>query len=196
MIMTSRGDQDMTGWTETQVITKPRPRAAAVPRPAGPPAGADADALEELFRCVYPVLAGWAGRQVDADTAHDIASEAFARLLSRCTRVESPRSYLYVIAANLIRDHWRKSERERRAAGRMTAGAAAEPVTHPGQDVDVRALIAALPQRLHEPFLLHHYAGLGVREVAALLHRPEGTVKADLSAARARLKRALREHES
>ena len=66
------------------------------------------DAAEELFRTAYPKLAGWARRLVDDDeTAHEIASEAFVRLLSRWTRVESPQSYLYMIATNLIRDHWR-----------------------------------------------------------------------------------------
>src|SRR5579862_2890095 len=71
----------------------------------------DAAAAEELFRGVYPVLAGWVRRLVgDDDTAHEIASEAFVRLLARWTRVDNPQSYLYMIATNLIRDHWRKTE--------------------------------------------------------------------------------------
>jgi RNA polymerase sigma-70 factor (ECF subfamily) len=45
--------------------------------------------------------------------------------------------------------------------------------------------------RLRSAFLLHYYAGFGVREVATMLGRPEGTVKADLHHARARLKAAL-----
>jgi RNA polymerase sigma-70 factor (ECF subfamily) len=176
--------------------------AAPFPSPAGniiegEPVGTagevvDADAAAELFKGAYPKLAGWVRRLVDDDeTAHEIASEAFVRLLSRWTRVESPQSYLYMIATNLIRDHWRKTERERRALRNVTAGAAADPVAYPGQDVDVRDLIASLPPRLRDPFLLHYYGGFGIREVAALLHRPEGTIKADLFAARAKLKTAL-----
>ena len=89
----------------------------------------DAEAVEELFKGVYPRLAGWVRRLVDDDeTAHEIASEAFVRLLSRWTRVDSPQSYLYMIATNLIRDHWRKTERERRALRSVTAGAPADPV--------------------------------------------------------------------
>ena len=154
----------------------------------------DADAAEELFKGVYPKLAGWVRRLVDDDeTAHEIASEAFVRLLSRWTTVDSPQSYLYMIATNLIRDHWRKTERERRAIRSVTAGTAADPVTYPVQDVDVRNLIASLPPRLRDPFLLHYYGGFGIREVATLLRRPEGTIKADLFAARARLKTALGE---
>src|SRR5580692_10769813 len=83
----------------------------------------DVDADEELFKGVYPRLAGWVRRLVnDDDTAHEIASEAFVRLLARWTTVESPHSYLYMIATNLIRDHWRKTKRERRTLLSVTAG--------------------------------------------------------------------------
>jgi len=159
---------------------------------AGEVQGVDAEPVEELFKGVYPKLAGWVRRLVDDDdTAHEIASEAFVRLLSRWTRVDSPQSYLYMIATNLIRDHWRKTERERRAIRSVTAGAALQEVAYPVQDVDVRNLIASLPPRLRDPFLLHYYGGFGIREVAAPLRRPEGTIKADLFAARARLKTLL-----
>src|ERR1700678_2366467 len=160
-------------------------------------ADADADAADELFRTAYPKLAGWGRRLVDDDdTAHEIASEAFVRLLGRWTRVDSPQSYLYMIATNLVRDHWRKTERERRAMRSVTAGASAEPLAYPDQDVDVRNLIASLPARLRDPFLLHYYGGFGIREVAALLHKPESTIQADLFAARAKLKTALGERDA
>jgi len=164
---------------------------------AGEVQGVDADAAGELFKGVYPKLAGWVRRLVDDDdTAHEIASEAFVRLLSRWTRVDSPQSYLYMIATNLIRDHWRKTERERRAIRSVTAGAALNEVAYPVQDVDVRNLIASLPPRLRDPFLLHYYGGFGIREVATLLRRPEGTIKADLFAARARLKTLLGQRDA
>lgn len=50
---------------------------------------------------------------------------------------------------------------------------------------------SALPPRLRHPFVLYYYGGLHIREVAALLRRREGSIKADLFAARARLKAAL-----
>jgi len=153
---------------------------------------ADREAAEDLFNACYPRLAGWVRRLVDDDdTAHEIASEAFTRLLARWSGLDNPQSYLYMIATNLVRDHWRKAGRERKAIRTITAAASADPAYYPAQDVDVRALIEALPPRLRSPFLLHYYAGLGVREVAVMLGRPEGTVKADLYHARARLKAAL-----
>jgi RNA polymerase sigma-70 factor, ECF subfamily len=152
---------------------------------------------EELFTAHYPKLAGWVRRLVDDDeTAHEIASEAFVRLLSKWTnpdKLESPQSYLYMIATNLVRDHWRKMERERRAYSKAAAGTDPEPFSDPSQDVDVRELLAALPDRLREPFLLHYYAGFGIREIALQLKKPEGTIKADLFHARGRLRDALAE---
>ena len=155
---------------------------------------ADREAAEELFNACYPRLAGWVRRLVDDDeTAHEIAAEAFTRLMSRWSGLDNPQSYLYMIATNLIRDHWRKMSRERRAIRTMTATVPREPSWQPAQDVDVRALIEELPPRLRSAFLLHYYAGFGVKEVASLLGRPEGTVKADLHHARNRLKAAVGE---
>jgi RNA polymerase sigma-70 factor, ECF subfamily len=202
----------MTTWTETQVPAElcPRPVMAKGSRWFPPAAGAITDpdpvgtagdvddgtvddgTVEDLFRSVYPKLAGWARRLVDDDdTAHEIASEAFVRLLSRWTKVDSPKSYLYMVATNLIRDYWRKTERERRPIRSVTAGAPADLVAYPAQDVDVRSLIASLPPRLRDPFLLHYYGGFRIRELAAMFRKPEGTIKADLFAARTRLKTAL-----
>jgi RNA polymerase sigma-70 factor, ECF subfamily len=164
------GEPDMTTWSKT---------------------------AEELFRRDYGKLAGWVRHRVDDDdTAHEIASEAFVRLLTRNIRPDSPSQYLYMIATNLVRDHWRKAKRERQAIGDVTAVAAIAPVTDPTQDVDVWHLIASLPPRLREPILLHYYGGFGIREVAGLLRRPAGTIKADLFAARAKLKATLAEESA
>jgi RNA polymerase sigma-70 factor (ECF subfamily) len=156
----------------------------------------DRAAAEELFNACYPRLAGWVRRLVnDDDTAHEIASEAFTRLLARWSALDNPQSYLYMIATNLVRDHWRKAGRERKALSAITARAQFEAEYQPGQDVHVRALLEALPDRLRSPFLLHYYAGFPLREVAAMLGRPEGTIKADLFQARARLRKALGESD-
>jgi len=154
----------------------------------------DRAAAEDLFNACYPKLAGWVRRLVDDDdTAHEIASEAFTRLLGRWSALDNPQSYLYMIATNLVRDHWRRTGRERKALRAITVSVPFDPVYHPAQDVDVRALLQSLPDRLRSPFLLHYYAGFPLRDVATLLGRPEGTIKADLFQARARLKAALGE---
>lgn len=152
----------------------------------------DQDRAAQLFVAAYPRLAGWVRRLVDDDdTAHEIASEAFTRLLARWRSLDNPQGYLYMIAANLVRDHWRRAGRERQAMRVLASAGPAEPAWQPAQDVDVRALIAGLPARLRTPFLLHYYGGFGVREIASMTGRPEGTIKADLYSARARLRQAL-----
>ncbi|WP_328720451.1 RNA polymerase sigma factor [Streptomyces sp. NBC_00247] len=149
-------------------------------------------AASELFAVLYPRLAGWCRRLVDDDgTAHEIASEAFTRLWARWTSVDEPRGYLYVTAANLVRDHWRSLERERKAVRRVVAeevvGGHAEQA-----DPSVRMMVQSLPERLRVPILLHYYADMPIREVSALTGRKEGTVKADLHAARELLRAHLR----
>src|SRR5215510_12713476 len=144
------GCMAVTGDVVTLQATWARPPATAARQRSSVARlrNADREAAEELFNACYPRLAGWVRRLVDDDeTAHEIAAEAFTRLLSRWT----------------------------------------------AQDVDVRDLIESLPPRLRSAFLLHYYAGFAVKEVAMLLGRPEGTVKADLHHARARLKAAVGE---
>ncbi|MFJ4688089.1 RNA polymerase sigma factor [Streptomyces sp. NPDC091377] len=150
-------------------------------------------AASELFAVLYPRLAGWCRRLVDDDeTAHEIASEAFTRLWARWAKVEEPRGFLYVTAANIVRDHWRKLERERRAVRRATNEAAVRPPHTEPADPSVRLLVQSLPERLRVPILLHYYADMPIREVSALTGRKEGTVKADLHAARELLRVHLR----
>jgi RNA polymerase sigma-70 factor, ECF subfamily len=173
--------------------TAPRSLSTSRGDPVGRFLGTDAAAAEELFDSTYPRLAGWVRRLVDDDeTAHEIASEAFTRLLARWSSLDNPQSYLYMIATNLVRDHWRKTERERRAMRTVTASSASDYVPSPSADVDVRQLIQTLPVRLRNAFLLHYYAGFAVREVAAMLGRPEGTIKADLFQARAKLRASMK----
>lgn len=149
-------------------------------------------AASELFAALYPRLAGWCRRLVDDDeTAHEIASEAFTRLWARWTNVSEPRGFLYVTAANLVRDHWRKLERERRAVRRVSDEVAVRPQNEQA-DPSVRLLVQSLPERLRVPILLHYYADMPIREVSALTGRKEGTVKVDLHAAREMLRAHLR----
>jgi RNA polymerase sigma-70 factor (ECF subfamily) len=150
-------------------------------------------AASALFADLYPGLAGWCRRLVDDDgTACEIASEAFTRLWSRWAGVDEPRGFLYVTAANLVRDHWRKLERERRAM-RHVATEASLAARDPGAEssVPVRLLVQSLPERLRIPVLLYYYADLPVREIALLTGRREGTVKSDLHAARELLRARL-----
>jgi RNA polymerase sigma-70 factor, ECF subfamily len=168
----------------------------AEPEQAGPPAGRrrmDADALAaELFAAHYGRLAGWCRKLLDDDdTAHEVAMEAFTRLLGRLRKVDDPVGYLYVIAANLVRDHWRKTRREREVLRLTKQGYTASGGEAEFQGTDLRALVESLPDRLRVSVLLYYYAGFPLADVARLTNRPAGTVKSDLFQARAQLRQAL-----
>ncbi|WP_189936122.1 RNA polymerase sigma factor [Streptomyces sulfonofaciens] len=170
----------------------------AVHEAAPPPAGgrrasrSREAAAAELFATAYPRLAGWCRGLVRSDeTAHEIAAEAFTRLWSRWSAVDAPVPYLYSIASNLIKHHWRHTDRERQALYRM-ARDAAEPAPAADRGMVIKHLVQALPERQRAPVLLHYYAGLTIDEIAKALHRRPGTIKSDLHDARQRLRAELR----
>lgn len=146
------------------------------------------DAARELFAAFYGRLAGWTARLVDDndnDTAHEIATEAFIRLLVRWESVQDPRAWLYMTAGNLVRDHWRRTSRERSAYRRHGVGRQVDQGVDVATRTTVRTLVEALPERLREPVLLHYYADLSVAQVAGLLGKADGTIKRALFDARA-----------
>lgn len=143
----------------------------------------------ELFAAHYGRLAGWCRRLLDDDqTASEIAMEAFTRLLGRLRKVDDPVGYLYVIAANLVRDHWRKTKREREGMRVLQHERPADPS---GGDPELRRLVEELPERLRITVLLYYYAGFPIGDIARLTDRPTGTVKSDLFQARTVLRKAL-----
>lgn len=143
------------------------------------------EAARVLWNLHYAPLAGWCAVLVgDRDAAHDIASEAFTRLLSRWLTVHDPKGYLYVTATNLVRDRWRREQRDRKLYQRLEQ---TTPTSTPASDPWLRDLVERLPERMRAPVLLHYYADMSIAEVAGALHRPEGTVKRILFDARHRL---------
>lgn len=176
--------------------TEPRGRVLrprGVHATAASPVAAHRVGREDAARAVwvehYGALAGWCAALIgDTDVAHDIAAEAFSRLLGRWTSVRDPKPFLYAVAGNLARDHWRRQAHDRRLAARAAAGQLHE---QPAADPWLRDLVERLPERLRMPVLLHYYADLPVAAVAAAMHRPEGTIKRLLAEGRAALLESL-----
>jgi RNA polymerase sigma factor (sigma-70 family) len=157
-------------------------------RMSGAVVGADEFAVREIYQAHYGTLTGWTARLVgDRDLAHDIATEAFIRLLRHWGEVSEPRAWLYTTSANLVRDHWRKRGREAVAYGKV--GLDLETAHTPDQAtaITVREAVLSLPDRLRVTVLLHYFADLTVAQVAAQLGKSEGAVKRDLWEARGKL---------
>ncbi len=158
-------------------------------------AAADFDAL---FRAHQPRLVNAltlvAG---DRETAADAVQEAFVKAHLRWRRVGSyddPIGWVRRVAVNQLRDEHRRGRRKRRALDRL----AAEPVgsgdhTLPDALVDHELMtrLAELPQRQRLCVVLRYVEDLGTAEIARTLDVSEGTVKSNLSDARARLRSQL-----
>ena len=164
---------------------------SAVPQPL-PARAAPADVVsrefQELFDALAPMLIGYCVTLVgDVELAHDIAQEAFARLFSRWVSVRSPRAYVYLVATNLAREHWRRAKSEQRALAHVARASDESPAHDPW----LWDLVKRLPARLRTVVLLHYYADLPIEEVARQLHLPKGTVKQRLHHARKLLHNAI-----
>jgi RNA polymerase sigma-70 factor (ECF subfamily) len=144
------------------------------------------DAARVLFNLHYAPLAGWCAVLLgDAEAARDVASEAFTRLLARWVTVKDPKGYLYVTATNLVKDKWRREQRDRKLCAHLEQTVA---TSTPAPDLTVRDMVERLPERTRVPVLLHFWADMSVADVARHMHRPEGTVKRLLSDARTQLR--------
>lgn len=152
-------------------------------------------AREEQFRAFYaleyPALARYAYKLVrDAEQAHDLSQEAFSRMYGGWVRLKEPRAYLYGVTTNLARKAWRQRARESAVVERL-AHLPEEHVPSHDSAVVLRASIQGIPAKLRDVVLLHYFADLSVAQVATAVGRPEGTVKRQLSEARALLAVAL-----
>ena len=186
-LVTGDGATGVTAELVLGGVDSARPDAAeaVVPRPRE-------EAFRDLYQAEYGALAGYCTSLTgDVQLARDITQEAFARLFARWVGVREPKAYVYYVATNLARRHWRRSKKEREIydeiGHRPTADAAA-------YDPWLRDLVERLPERLREVVLLHYYADLPLSDIAVLTKRPLGTVKRRLHEARQLLAEALEGH--
>ena len=162
----------------------PHDDAAAIARSLQEPA-----AFEEVFARHLAAVHAFAERRVGRDLAEEVAAETFARAFAARRRYDaghaSARPWLFGIATNVLRRHWRTERR--RLAAYARALHAERPAELPTRaDVAVAAL-ARLPRRQREVVLLHAWADLGYAEIATALGVPVGTVRSRLARARAAL---------
>src|SRR4051794_3535767 len=114
----------------------------------------------------------------DREVARDATQDAFARALRRWRRVsemDRPDGWVYVVAMNRLRDHWRRLDREQPV----------EPVDPDNGGVvvtrlSVREAIGTLPPRQRQAVVLRYLADLPLADVADAMDCAVGTVKATL----------------
>jgi RNA polymerase sigma-70 factor (ECF subfamily) len=166
------------------------------------PIRAPAD-FEDAFRAHFAPVYRFIARRVGADLAEDLAAEAFATAYRRRVSYDpdrgSLRSWLFGIAANLMREHWREERQLLELDARLAPGGTG---SFDDDDADARVVAAALAPRIagalaalnaeqRDVLLLHAWAGLSHEEIAAALGIANGTARSRLSRARAALRAGL-----
>lgn len=164
---------------------------------------ADPGDFEAVFREQFPAVYWFIARRVGTSMAEDLAAETFATAYRRRLTFRSDqgtvRAWLYGIAVNILRNHWRAEQRSLEREARALA--MSEPPD--GSDViDQRVSAAALApvlakalaslnQHQRDVLLLHAWADLSYEEIGTALGIPPGTVRSRLSRARAALRSQL-----
>jgi RNA polymerase sigma-70 factor, ECF subfamily len=158
-----------------------------------------------LFDEYYDRIAAYfMRRMVDHQTAEDIAASTFCEAYDRRATYDpergDPQAWLYGIAINLARRHFRSEIRRLKAYSR-----ALSRETEAGDSVDeicgrvdaqssagtIAAALGTLSLGDYEVLTLHCWADLSHAEIAAALGIPEGTVKSRLNRARRKMRAPL-----
>lgn len=140
-------------------------------------------------------------RRVGSALADDLAAETFAAAYRGRTSFDenrgTVRSWLFGIATNLLRAHWRDEQHLLALEARLIS----EPdrVAPDLGEVVLSSLIAprlaaalgALSGEQRDVLLLHAWGGLSSEEIASALGVASGTVRSRLSRARVELRGAL-----
>lgn len=146
------------------------------------------DEIEAMYRTRYVVFLRVATAIVgDADLARDAVHDGFVRAVRHRSRFrgESLDGWLWRIVVNAAR-----RGRDDRFWQRHVPPVEGSTLTSP-QNGDLRALVAALPERQRLALFLRYYADLDYRSIADALGVRPGTVAATLNQARAALRDSL-----
>ena len=143
-------------------------------------------------------------RRVGTALADDLAAETFATAFRRRTSFNpvrgSSRSWLFGIATNLIRNHWRAEHHLlaldakliNEAEFREDPSISDDRLSVSFASPRIAAALANLNREQREVILLHAWAELEHNEIAAALDVAPGTVRSRLSRARATLSEELK----
>jgi RNA polymerase sigma-70 factor, ECF subfamily len=155
--------------------------------------------LRGFLREHYPRLVGAVALVTgDVASAEDAVQEAIVRAWERSERGEEIIAldrWVAAVAMNLSRSRLRRLRVERLARPRLVDVPMTEGPT--GDRLDVVLALAALPRRQREVTVLRYYLDLSTADIADQMRTSEGTVKSQLSKARAHLGEslALREND-
>jgi RNA polymerase sigma-70 factor (ECF subfamily) len=152
--------------------------------------------LGAWYEATYPRLWSWVRRVGgDPSVASDIAQEAFVRLLQseRASLPEAERApYLFTIARNLLRDHWKRGARGEQSWRDEDERGLAAAGTHDAADsIDLERALGALTPQERSIVWLAYAEGWDHRTIGRIVGVGEKSVRVLLFRARKRLVRLL-----
>ena len=168
-------------------------------------AGNDA-AFEELYHRFARRLKGFfflqlgGDEELAADATHDVFLRAY-EARNRYQEGKSVSTWLFTIAYNICRNHYRSNAYE----AQLLATLDAEPVTD--QQIEVQLdqaaldealvqVLSELPAPLHQIFSLHYQEELTIPQIAEIVGVPEGTVKSRLHKTMNIIRKKLKKYEN
>lgn len=166
----------------------------------------DPQALQAFFDLYFDRVYGYVRRLVpDEHLAEDLTQEVFLhvqRALSSYDPERDPRPWLFTIATNKLRDHWRSRAHGGRGDARFDQDELGErlPAPTPGPDQGladeelaehVRGAIDQLPEGMRAAVLLRVYEGLSFEDIGRILERNEVAARKRYSRALEALREAL-----
>ena len=133
----------------------------------------------DAFRGFYADILHFLRKRTDnASDAADMTQDVFTQWLDYRDRaqVEQPRAFLFQMARNLLRDHWRK-QKVRHTVHQQQAELDAEPVSDSRDDPmaaaqrlqrleQLKEVLSELSPRRREALMLHRFEGLSQAQIA------------------------------
>ena len=167
-------------------------------------AGNDA-AFEELYHRYARRLKGFFFLQLggDEELAADATHDVFLRTYEARNRYQEGKSvstWLFTIAYNICRNHYRSNAYETQLSSTLDA----EPISEEQIEIQLDAaalddalaqVLSELPPPLHQLFSLHYQEELTIPQVAEIVGIPEGTVKSRLHKTMNIIRKKLKRYE-
>ncbi len=175
-------------------------------------AKSDPEAFGRLYEAHYGAILSYLYRRtLDAATAEDLASGTFFKALRALPRYKpraSFRAWLYRIATNELRMHWRRlgtrgrhvewndADLPRLRFGPSPLPDPAEAAQKAREYVRLHRALDALPERYRTALVLRYIEDLSVAEVAEALGKRLGTVKSLIHRGLRRLRTVLADDDA
>ncbi|MDR1157369.1 MAG: RNA polymerase sigma factor [Oscillospiraceae bacterium] len=161
----------------------------------------EARLVDDFGGAVYKFCRRITGAKDDAD---ELFQETYLKVFSQMAKVQktqNPQSFLLSTAAYLWKSKCRKYARRNRLApeaeleaadsGGTSAPSTEDEYLWQEEQLAVRRLVGALPDKLKIPVILYYANEMSVADIAAALQIPTGTVKSRLHKARGIVEKGL-----